>query len=452
MASPALAKLKFPITYKISTMKKRLWKSFLLAAATLGASLAQAQTSSENILLFDANCMQEYEYQAVDKYTESAFHDFMLQVSPKQKLAFRVKTTNLNAELLEALPQKALGCADLTTINGQFIQEVNSLKKSVNIAVYNEQTKRYHIHQVSQIASYTENDKQLSYKDRRHSFVYAANQINSGEDLDATPEGKVLFVDNDQLGCLKQRQFRSFDRLQARLSENLYFLEGIGLYLVQQANGSLQLKRIDKKTIPEHIRALCYQKMQEENGIASRGTKSANEQKKRAGVTSVEEQKARKGVMHGGLRSPFDAEPIPAETKKQAGPAEKKTSEKTPAVVNNDPNYYIVQENDNLYKIAEKYNTRVDVLMGLNGLNSTKIDRGRRIKVVNDGSYVDPNPYIRTDEKSGKKYKVHVVRQGENLYDIAKKYGLTMTQLVQINKLPTEKASIDQELIVGLAN
>lgn len=111
-----------------------------------------------------------------------------------------------------------------------------------------------------------------------------------------------------------------------------------------------------------------------------------------------------------------------------------------------------MQENDNLYKIAEKYNTRVDVLMGLNGLSSTKIDRGRRIKVVNDGSYVDPNPYIRTDEKSGKKYKVHVVRQGENLYDIAKKYGLTMTQLVQVNKLPTEKASIDQELIVGLAN
>lgn len=328
MASPTLAKLKFPITYKISTMKKRLWKSFLFAAATLGSSLAQAQTASENILLFDANCMQEYEYQAVDKYTESAFHDFMLQVSPKQKLAFRVKTNNLNAELLEALPQKALGCADLSSINGQFIQEVNSLKKSVNIAVYNEQTKRYHIHQVSQIASYTENDKQLSYKDRRHSFVYAANEINSGEDLDATPEGKVLFVDNDQLSCLKQRQFRSFDRLQARLSENLYFLEGIGLYLVQQQSGSLQLKRIDKKTIPEHIRALCYQKMQEENGIASRGTKSADEQKKRAGATSAEDQKARKGVMHGGLRSPFDAEPIPAETKNKRALPRRKLAKK----------------------------------------------------------------------------------------------------------------------------
>ncbi|WCL82197.1 LysM peptidoglycan-binding domain-containing protein [Saprospira sp. CCB-QB6] len=433
-------------------MKKRLWKSFLVAAATLGAGFTQAQTANESTLLFDANCMQEYEYQAIDKYTESAFHDFMLQVSPKQKLAFRVKTTNLNAELLETLPQKALGCTDLTTINGQFIQEVNSLKKSVNIAVYNAQTKRYHIHQVSQIASFTENDKQLSYKDRRHSFVYAANQINSGEDLDATPEGKVLFVENDELSCLKQRQFRSFDRLQPRVSENLYFLEGIGLYLIQQANGSLQLKRINKKTIPEHIRDICYEKMNVENGIASRGgssvQKTAEEQKKRTGVLSAEDQKARKGVIHGELGSPFDVEPIPAETKKQTTATEKKT---TP-VVSDDPNYYIVQENDNLYKIAAKYNTRVDVLMGLNNLTSTTIDRGRRIKVVNDGSYVDPNPYVRTDEKSGKKYKVHVVRQGENLYDIAKKYGLSMTQLVQINKLPTEKASIDQELIVGLAN
>jgi|GEM_PF-6556823 len=433
-------------------MKKRLWKSLLLAAATLGAGFAQAQTANESTLLFDANCMQEYEYQVADKYTESAFHDFMLQVSPKQKLAFRVKTTNLNTELLETLPQKTLGCADLTSINSQFIQEVNSLKKSVNIAVYNAQTKRYHIHQVSQIASFTENDKQLSYKDRRHSFVYAANQINSGEDLDPTAEGKVLFIENDELNCLKQRQFRSFDRLQPRLSENLYFLEGIGLYMIQQSNGNLQLKRIDKKTIPEHIRDICYKKMNAENGIASRegssAKKIAEEQKKRTGVLSAKDQKVRKGVIHGELQSPFDVEPIPAEAKKQTATIEKKT---TP-VVNDDPNYYIVRENDNLYKIAEKYNTRVDVLMGLNGLNSTKIDRGRRIKVVNDGSYVDPNPYIRTDAKSGKKYKVHVVRQGENLYDIAKKYGLSMTQLVQINKLPTEKASIDQELIVGLAN
>jgi membrane-bound lytic murein transglycosylase D len=112
--------------------------------------------------------------------------------------------------------------------------------------------------------------------------------------------------------------------------------------------------------------------------------------------------------------------------------------------------YYVVAEGDNLYKIAKKFNPRIDVIVGLNNLQNMNIDKGQRLKVVDDGTYKDPNPVERTDATTGVKSKVHVVRQGENLWEIARRYKTTTTQIQKLNNMNTDKIDVRQELIIEI--
>jgi LysM repeat protein len=88
--------------------------------------------------------------------------------------------------------------------------------------------------------------------------------------------------------------------------------------------------------------------------------------------------------------------------------------------------------------------------MGLNKLKSTALSKGQKLKVRDDGSYKELNPIERKDDKTGAKMKVHIVRQGENLWDIANRYNTTTEKLMALNKMPNEKIDLFQELIIEI--
>ena len=122
-----------------------------------------------------------------------------------------------------------------------------------------------------------------------------------------------------------------------------------------------------------------------------------------------------------------------------------------PEMYSNDivlPNYinYTVKKGDNLYSIARNYNISVDTIKSDNGLSNNILSIGQNLKIRKDDSvevlecygsdYIEPSNTI------------YVVKKGDTLYSIARKYNTTVNDIKSKNKLTTNNLSIGQELII----
>ena len=99
-------------------------------------------------------------------------------------------------------------------------------------------------------------------------------------------------------------------------------------------------------------------------------------------------------------------------------------------------NYYIVQNGDSLWKIANKYGITVNELKSLNGLTSDNLSVGQILKVPSSSS--DSGTYT--------------VKAGDSLWNIANKYGITVNELKSMNGLTSDNLSIGQVLKVPNSN
>lgn len=97
--------------------------------------------------------------------------------------------------------------------------------------------------------------------------------------------------------------------------------------------------------------------------------------------------------------------------------------------------FYIVSFGDTLYSIAKKYNTTVDTLRVLNNLTNNTLSLGQQLKIPIDS---------KTEEESD--YLIYVVKAGDSLYSIAKKYGMNVNDLITLNNLNSSVLSIGQQL------
>ncbi|MCQ2105641.1 MAG: LysM peptidoglycan-binding domain-containing protein [Fibrobacter sp.] len=119
------------------------------------------------------------------------------------------------------------------------------------------------------------------------------------------------------------------------------------------------------------------------------------------------------------------------EKKVEKKTAEKKTSEKKSA--EKSP-IYVVKSGDNLSVIARKYGTTVAKIQALNNMgNSTNIDVGQKLRVLGD-----PEPVA--------DFKIHEVKKGEGLWDIARQYKVTIEDIVKWNNLSDTKIKIGDKL------
>ncbi len=107
---------------------------------------------------------------------------------------------------------------------------------------------------------------------------------------------------------------------------------------------------------------------------------------------------------------------------------------------------YTVRRGDTLYGIARAHGTSVKALRDLNGLKENSILRaGDKIKVARGNSAPTATP--RTASNPTQKYKVV---QGDTLYSISQRYGLTVAELARINSLGNNTVlRIGQELVVS---
>jgi LysM repeat protein len=101
---------------------------------------------------------------------------------------------------------------------------------------------------------------------------------------------------------------------------------------------------------------------------------------------------------------------------------------------------HVVKSGESLGSIATKYHCTVAQLMKWNNLKEQKILVGQKIKVVSDGTGTasngkpEPNSKPKTTPSGSTKFTYYTILAGDNLWDIAAKFDVTVSQLKSINK------------------
>ncbi|BDR56386.1 LysM peptidoglycan-binding domain-containing protein [Xylocopilactobacillus apis] len=109
--------------------------------------------------------------------------------------------------------------------------------------------------------------------------------------------------------------------------------------------------------------------------------------------------------------------------------------------------FYTVQKGDTLYSIANKTKTNLNELLSLNNLKlNSVITPGQKIIIKqNAPAPVTPNKNQGNHENTS----VYVVKQGDNLYKIAKSNGISLDELLKLNNLKENSVIVaGQKLII----
>ena len=101
-----------------------------------------------------------------------------------------------------------------------------------------------------------------------------------------------------------------------------------------------------------------------------------------------------------------------------------------------DSNIYTVKKGDTLYSIASLNNISVDELKRINNLSSNLINIGQKILIPS------------REEILQNDYTIYVVKNGDSLYSIAKDFGVSVEELLTLNRLNSPEVYIGEQLLI----
>ncbi len=108
--------------------------------------------------------------------------------------------------------------------------------------------------------------------------------------------------------------------------------------------------------------------------------------------------------------------------------------------------FYIVEQNESLYDVAQKNGIKLQSLCEYNTLKKDEqIHAGTKLNLKASIS----NLVIPNEKHEDAEEKMHEVQPKEGLYAISKKYGITVMQIKEWNNLPDNNLKIGQQLIVS---
>ena len=121
-----------------------------------------------------------------------------------------------------------------------------------------------------------------------------------------------------------------------------------------------------------------------------------------------------------------------------SGSEEKADRENPSPVVKNTTSYmtYTVQAGDTLWAIARKYNCSITGIVAANSdriKNPNRIHAGWQLKIPQSGAPITggtPDAVLPENKKSG----IYIVRQGDTLWKIARKYGCSVAEIISLNR------------------
>lgn len=113
--------------------------------------------------------------------------------------------------------------------------------------------------------------------------------------------------------------------------------------------------------------------------------------------------------------------------------------------------YHRVRSGETLSGIAHRYRTSVRRIMRANNLRTSRIYAGKKLKIPQKGTIITRATEPVKD--SSGKYFVHVVKRGDSLWNIAKRYGTTTKKIQEGNNMRGTTLHAGQKLkIPGYLN
>ena len=104
---------------------------------------------------------------------------------------------------------------------------------------------------------------------------------------------------------------------------------------------------------------------------------------------------------------------------------------------------YIVKSGDTLYSIASRFGVNVDDLRRYNNLSGNVLSIGQQL-------YIPTGQMV--DDIVGTDYETYIVKTGDNLSNIASRYGISVNDLRSINNLTSDTLFIGQQLLVPIGS
>lgn len=99
---------------------------------------------------------------------------------------------------------------------------------------------------------------------------------------------------------------------------------------------------------------------------------------------------------------------------------------------------HVVTKGESLYSIAQEYDTTISAIKALNNLKSNILSIGQILKLPNYVNFTKP----------AKDITIYNVKKGDTLYNIAQQYGLEVDELIEYNQLFNTVLTIGQQLII----
>lgn len=107
---------------------------------------------------------------------------------------------------------------------------------------------------------------------------------------------------------------------------------------------------------------------------------------------------------------------------------------------------YTVKQGDSLYTIAKSHGISVEVLKATNRLEGNHLKPKQVLLIPNSQKKTAPTLAPRKLPEP----QTHVVKQGENLYGISKKTGVSVDEIKRLNQLQTDRLKVGQSLILKM--
>ncbi|HQO30295.1 MAG TPA: LysM peptidoglycan-binding domain-containing protein, partial [Accumulibacter sp.] len=120
-----------------------------------------------------------------------------------------------------------------------------------------------------------------------------------------------------------------------------------------------------------------------------------------------------------------------------------------------------VQKGETLQKIAQRHDMTLSEIRRLNKLHTDQVNVGSKIKVSVAERHpttsravvaeTEKKPHNTQRESSHEgATQTHIVRKGESLRNIAQRYGMTLAELKEINRLRADKVAIGSKLAIAV--
>jgi LysM repeat protein len=101
---------------------------------------------------------------------------------------------------------------------------------------------------------------------------------------------------------------------------------------------------------------------------------------------------------------------------------------------------HIVKAGENLFSISRLYGVTVDELCNMNGINkNSPLSINQSLKIVE----------FSKNSSNFTSASLHIVKKGDTLYNISKRYGISVERLKELNNLTDNIISINQRLRVN---